>query len=164
MPIYMGFFDQPNVLSRTIRGDVTANGYEGWIELQSAQLGTNRQVTSASGRGTNRDQPSVSEIVVTKLMDSASTALFRQSTWGEGKMVVIAFVKDGTTYMTIILRDTLISSFSVSGHGGVSNAKPMESLSLNFSGITYNVQDKAPKVNEWSLQQMGEGRMLRSGM
>src|SRR5690348_3207366 len=150
MPIYMGFFDQPNVLSRTIRGDVKAKGYEGWIELESAQVGVSRHVTSASGRGTNKDQPSVSEIVITKALDAASTALFRQSTWGEGQMVIIAFVKDGTAYMTIILRDTLISNYSVSGHGGDAHGKPMESLSLNFTGITYNVQEKAPKVNEWS--------------
>lgn len=154
MPIYMGVFDKPNVLSRSFRGDVTATGYEGWIELQSAQLGTSRSNNSAgSGRGTGKAP--LSEIVVTKLQDSASNALLRESLEGEGRLVVIAFVKGGTAYMTIILRGTLISSFSVSGQGGLPDSKPMESLSLNFTQITYNVQDKSPDVTHQSLQKLG---------
>ena len=46
MPIYMGIFEKPNVLDKNFRGDVKAKGFEGWIELQSAQLGTNRRITT----------------------------------------------------------------------------------------------------------------------
>ena len=120
MPIYMGIFEKPNVLDRKFRGEVKAKGYEGWIELQSAQLGTNRHITSPTGRGTNREASAATqEIVITKLQDSVSTALYREALHGKGKLIVIAFVKeDGTTYMKLVLQNTLISSYNVSGHGG----------------------------------------------
>ena len=158
MPIYMGFFDQPNVLNKTLRGDVTAKGFEGWIELQSAQIGQNRSVMNPTGSGTGRvtGRPAPTEITITKSQDAASTTLFRESMQGKGKLVVIAFVKDGTTYLTIVLRDTLISNYSLSGHGGMPDARPTESLTLNFTGITYNVQDKSPEVSTWPLRQASE--------
>ena len=54
MPIYMGIFEKPNVQDRNFRGEVKAKGFEGWIELQSAQIGTQRNITSQAGRGANR--------------------------------------------------------------------------------------------------------------
>ena len=153
MPIYMGFFDAPNVLNRNLRGNVTAKGYEGWIELESAQMGANRTVPSAAGKGAGKVH--VSEIQVTKLQDAASSALFRESLQGKGKMVVIAFVKDGAEYMTIVLRDALISSYSVSGHGGAASDRPMESLTLNFTQITYNTHDRSPDATRQAQQKLG---------
>jgi type VI secretion system secreted protein Hcp len=132
MPIYMKIDG--------IDGSVTAEGHQKWIELNSCQLGTNRHVTNATGRGTNREAsaPAVSEIVVTKMTDESSTNLFRESLWGEGKTVKIDFCttdKDKfEPYMQLELENTLISSFSMSSGGD----RPMESLSLNFTKITFN--------------------------
>ena len=97
-------------------------GSSGW-------LGVHRMSTSTTGAGANREAsaPSVSEIVVTKKTDVASTALFRESLSGTGKKVQIDFVKDGdkaeVPYMTIILENTMVSGFNV-GHGaeGVARA------------------------------------------
>lgn len=156
MPIYMGFFDAPNVLNRSLRGDVTAKGYEGWIELQSAQLGSGRSISSPSGSGgQGAGKIHFSDIQITKHQDAASAALFRQSIHGDGKMIVIVFVKDGSAYLTIVLRDALISSYSVSGHGGASSDRPMESLTLSFTQITYNTHDKAPDVTRQAQQKLG---------
>jgi type VI protein secretion system component Hcp len=87
MPIYMGIFEKPHVLDRKFRGGVKAKGYEGWIQLQSAQLGTNRNITTSTGRGTNREAsaPAIQEVVITKLQDSVSTALYRETLGGEGE-------------------------------------------------------------------------------
>jgi type VI secretion system secreted protein Hcp len=126
-----------------ITGSVTAAGHEKWIELHSCQLGVNRNVTSPTGRGTNREAavPSVSEIVVTKDLDCASTSLFKASLWGEGKKVKIDFCKTDKDkfepFLQLELENTLISSFSTSGSGGDGNARPMESLSLNFTKILF---------------------------
>ena len=160
MPIYMGFFEKPNVLDKNFRGDVKAKGYEGWIELQSAQLGTNqRNGTSASGRGANREAsaPAIQEIVITKLLDSVSTALFREALSGKGKLIVIAFVKEGeAAYLKIVLQNTLITSYSVSGHGGDAQARPMESLSLNFTKITYEMPATSPDTTHSQMYQLGQ--------
>lgn len=135
MPIYMKYDG--------IDGQVTSAGHEKWIELESCQLGVNRMITSPSGRGANREAsaPSVSEIVVTKMQDSASANLFKASLWGEGKLVKIDFCKTDKdkleNYLQLELENTLVSSFSTSGAGGDTHSRPMESLSLNFTKITY---------------------------
>jgi type VI secretion system secreted protein Hcp len=135
-----------------------------WVELQSVQFGSTRSTNSSSGRGSNREAsgPSVSEIVVTKLQDAASTDLFREAVWGEGKKVVIHFVKDDPqdgpkvtekeAYLVIELENVLISGFSVSGGNGNPNALPMESMSLNFTKITYINPSaaKPPPTPRWN--------------
>jgi type VI secretion system secreted protein Hcp len=153
MPIYMGIFQQPNVLDRKFRGGVTAKGFEGWIELESAQVGMHRSIRSPTGRGANREasQPGVQEIVIAKLQDAVSTALFRESLRGEGRLIVIAFVKEDTAYMTLVLQNTLISSYSISGHGGAGHSAPMESFSLNFTNITYEPSPKSPDTTHRSM-------------
>lgn len=135
MPIYMKM--------EGITGSGTGK-HQGWIELDSVQLNPSRAHASATGPGANREAsaPSVSEIVVTKSTDVASSALFRESVSGTGKKVVIHFVKDDSKgqvpYLALELENTMISSYTISGHGGASSARPMESLSLNFTKITYS--------------------------
>jgi len=144
MPIYMKYDG--------IDGSVTATGHEKWIELDSAQVGVNRHVTNATGKGVNREAsaPSVSEIVVTKALDCASTSLFKASLWGEGKKVKIDFVKTDKDkiepYLQLELENVLVSSYSCSGHGGDGgvHARPTESMSLNFTKITYNTIQMDP--------------------
>jgi type VI secretion system secreted protein Hcp len=157
----MGIFEKPNVLDKNFRGEVKAKGYEGWIELQSAQLGVNRNITSPTGRGANREAsasaPATQEIVITKLLDSVSTALVRETIHGEGKLIVIAFVKaDGTTYMKFVLQNTLISSYNVSGHGGATNSRPTESLSLNFTNITFEMSPTSPDTTHSQVHQLSQ--------
>jgi hypothetical protein len=77
MPIYMKY--------EGIEGSATGN-YQGWIELESCQLGSHRGGTK-----------SVSEIVVTKFQYNSSTHLVREALYGQGKKVTIDFAKaDGT--------------------------------------------------------------------
>ncbi|KAJ3062886.1 hypothetical protein HK102_008619 [Quaeritorhiza haematococci] len=127
--------------------------YKDWIELHSAQLGSGRSVNSPTGRGANREAsvPSLSEIVVTKSNDIASTQLFRLSLSGEGKKIVIHFVKEdgkgAVPYLALELENALISSYSVSGHGGAAGDRPMESLSLNFTKITYSTTPVAASAD-----------------
>ena len=156
MPIYMQYDG--------IDGAVTATGFEKWIELDSCQLGANRAV-SAGARG-NRESstPSFSDISVSKSQDTASTALFSASLFGEGKKVKIAFTKtstDGATqqkFLELTLENTLVTSFSTSGHGGDASQQPMEMLSLNFTKIEWkhtetDVKNKAskPAIASWDL-------------
>jgi type VI secretion system secreted protein Hcp len=161
MPIYMEFEGCP--------GSVTATGHEKWIELQSCQFGVARHVTNPTGVGENREAsaPALSEIVVTKDLDISSTNLVRESLWGDGKLIKIDFCKTDKDkfepYLQFEMENTLIANYSVSGHGGVAHSQPMESLSLNFTKITYNtfkrdVRNKttAPDRAMWDLAQ-GKG-------
>ena len=113
--------------------------YKGWIELESCQLGS-RSINSASANGTNRREaasPSVTEIVVTRMQDTSSPTLFNEALNGEGTRVTIDFVKPGSppiVYMRVELENALIGNYNFSGEGG----RPMESLSINFTKITFN--------------------------
>jgi type VI secretion system secreted protein Hcp len=148
MPIYMKYDG--------IDGAVTSAGHEKWIELQSCQMGVARHVANATGRGSDREAaaPSLSEIVITKDQDVASTNLFKAALWGEGKKVKIDFVKTDQnkfeTYLQLELENTLVSNYSVSGHGGDGHSRPMESLSLNFTKITFTTtsMDAANKTGK----------------
>ncbi len=108
------------------------------IVFESAQLG-GRQTMSPAGRGQNREAsaPAVAEVVVTTLQGDHSTELFQRSLSGKPFSAEIVFQKDGVPYMKIKLTNVLISSYSLSGHGGGPDSKPMESWTLNADKIEY---------------------------
>ena len=121
MAIYMNFNN------KKIKGNVTAAGYEDWIELDSFSLGTGRGITMEVGNMANREasRPSISEVSVTKMMDNASGGLFKESLTGvEGVVVQIHIVQTGAKqvekFAAYELTDVLISSYSVSASGGIS--------------------------------------------
>src|SRR5687767_9204539 len=156
MPIYMKYDG--------IDGAVTSAGHEKWIELQSCQMGVARHVANATGRGSDREAaaPSLSEIVITKDQDVASTNLFKAALWGEGKKVKIDFVKTDQnkfeTYLQVELENTMVGSYNVSGSGGDSHGRPMESLSLNCTKILFNTiamdasnKTSKPDRAQWDL-------------
>jgi type VI secretion system secreted protein Hcp len=148
MPIYMKVEGIP--LTGSGKGK-----HKGWIELESAQLGATRNITSPTGMGVNRSNVPA-EIVVTKLLDESSQILFRLSLWGDGKKITIEFTNSDSedARLTFELENTLISSYNVSGHGGSASSRPMESLSLNFTKVTYKVA-KAPDSKSLSPEKVG---------
>src|SRR5712671_4656814 len=120
MPIYMKY--------EGIVGEVAKKPYQGWVELGSAQLGTARASLP------------VSEIVITKVTDRTSTPFYKASLWGEGKNVTIDFVDaDGTLYLRLELKGTLISGFYPTNSGSGAE-QPIERLSLTFTKITSTPQ------------------------
>jgi type VI protein secretion system component Hcp len=118
-----------------IRGDVTAPDHIGWIELFSAQFGVGRGLTEK--RGSEDKSPGVSEILVTKAQDMTSAALNKECIHGEGKKVVIDYVKaingKPKVYLTMTLSDVTISSCGVSG----GQSRPTETFSLTFKKLEY---------------------------
>ncbi len=145
MAIYMNFN------AKKIKGNVTAAGYEDWIELDSMQFGVGRGISMEVGNMANREatRPSLSEIVVTKMMDNASGGLFKESLTGvEGVVVQIHIVQTGAQkvekFAAYELTDVLISSYSCSASGG---GAPHESISLSYSKIVADLQG-ADKTNK----------------
>jgi len=131
MPIYMYY--------NNIKGDVTAAGHEGWIELNSCQWGVGRGISSPTGASADRESsaPSVSEITVSKATDCSTTKILNEAYQGEGQKVVIDFCKTDAgnleVYMELTLEDCLVSGYSLSSGGD----RPSESLSLNFTKIEF---------------------------
>ena len=111
----------------------------GTIPLHSAQLGGVIS-PNAPGRGASREPvaPQLAEITVSSDQGDHSDALFRAAIQGDNLGVVeIRFMKGGKAYMTIKLHNAMISSFNVSGSGGDTHGKPLESWNLNGDKIEY---------------------------
>jgi len=129
MPIYVQY--------AAIKGDVTAAGHENWVEVNSCQWGVGRGISSPTGASADRESsaPSVSEIVVTKPTDIATTDLLNEALQGEGQDVTIDFCKTDkgnlSVYLSYTLNNTMISGYSVSSGGD----RPQETLSFNFTKI-----------------------------
>jgi type VI secretion system secreted protein Hcp len=120
--------------SPSITGGVTTKGYDSpaQFEVNSLQFGIGR------GGSTNREAttPSVSEIVMTKVLDEASGGLIKEAYSGAGKATaVISFVRTdgggGVTYLEMTLTNVMLSGYSISSGGD----KPSESISFNFTKI-----------------------------
>src|SRR3979490_2281442 len=120
-----------------IKGDVTAADYKGWIELNSFQFGVSRGVSSGAGGATRESSsPSISEIVVSKYLDSASPKLYQDSLAGAFDTKVTIKMTSTTknkveTFLTYELTDCGVSSYLQSSGGGA----PVESLPLNLVEI-----------------------------
>jgi type VI secretion system secreted protein Hcp len=151
MPIYLQY--------EGIDGDVSAEGHEKWIEVQSMTWGIGRGITKAGSVGGNAEReasaPSVSELTLSKMADTASAKLMQESLWGEGKKVKIDLVKTDKdkleAYQQYELENTMISGFSVSSGGD----RPMESLTLNFTKIIFSHIPMKDKNETGSPEKVG---------
>ncbi len=112
-----------------IKGDVREPAHRTWITLTSVSYGTSRQ--------------SMSEIQVTKNVDSASVLLYQQALKGEPVSAVIDYVRgegNGGVYLRIAMSGTLIASYQTSGSGGSAT----ETLTLNFEKIEFASEPGTP--------------------
>ena len=133
-----------------ITGDVTDTNHQKWIELTSFQWGVGRGIGSATSGQASRESsiPSISEIVVTKRMDSASPGLWTDSVAGQLNTtvnIVFTTTDQGQTkeFLKYELTNTGLSGYSVSSGGDM----PTESLSLNFTKVSWTFTSTAPDVS-----------------
>lgn len=133
MPIYMKYDG--------IDGDVTAQGHERWMEVYSFSWGVNRALGFSGGGGggtlrfsalntfkpTGKGSPTLMLACCQgRLLPAVQMELTRMD--GQGQEQVFQKVR---------LENVIISSYQSSGDGG--GSIPSESVSLNFTKITYGV-------------------------
>jgi type VI secretion system secreted protein Hcp len=122
-----------------ITGGATEQNHTGWIQVDSLQFGVGRALNNPLGHATSREagQPNVSEIHVTKSMDSASIELFGWSVSKfDAKKIQIDVTSTGRTdkpFATYMCENAVISGYSVSAPR---DGQPSESISFNFTKIT----------------------------
>jgi type VI secretion system secreted protein Hcp len=119
----------------SLNGEATAKGYEKWMEVHSFQWGVGRGISIGVGGGSKREAtaPSVSEITLTKTMDVADPLLLKEAIGGQAQKVEIHMTQTDNKgshvpYQKYILKDSLISGYSISSGGD----RPSTSLSINF--------------------------------
>jgi type VI secretion system secreted protein Hcp len=138
----------------TIKGESLAEGHkgsDGWMEINSVQWGCGRAISTPTGASAKREAsaPSVSEITVTKQMDSTSPQLALEALVGKAETCNIELVETGAdqllTFLTINLTNTMLSGYSFSSGGD----RPSESMTLNFTKIemTYQGYDDQHKAD-----------------
>ena len=124
------------------KGESKAKGHEGdkgWIEVGSMQFGVGRGISTPVGMSSKREAsaPSVSEIVLTKLMDSTSPLIFQEALRGAACNAQVDLVETHEeqleTYLSLTLTNCLVSSYSSSSGGD----RPSESFALNFTKVEY---------------------------
>lgn len=143
MAIYLKYGDA--------QGDVTEVNHTNWVELTDAQWSMSRSIRSSVGIGKNRESTSayVSELTLTKLVDSSSHTLSTYAFVGQAKEAQLDFtrVNEGgeTIFRTIKLKDAITASLVNSGHG---KDRPTETLTLNFTEITIEDYGEDSKGNK----------------
>lgn len=122
-----------------IDGEATHETHKKWLDVSSIQWGVGRAISTPAGSTANREasEPSVSEVTITKLMDSSSPKLFTEACTGNaGKLVQIHLVSTGSpgnTYTEYKLTNSLVSAYSMSSGGD----RPSESVSISFTKLEY---------------------------
>jgi type VI secretion system secreted protein Hcp len=124
-----------------LTGDVEEAGHKDWIQLDRLQWGVGRGITSPKSSSKDREgaEASVSEITITKTSCGATPDLLRLALWGKSKKVQIDVTRTGdnnqqAAFHQYELDDVLFSGYSHSTNGD----RPTESLSLNFTKITFS--------------------------
>jgi type VI secretion system secreted protein Hcp len=122
---------------RGVTGGVTEPAHAGWIAISSFQWGVGRGITSPAGGSSDREgsTPSISNIVITKTTDSASPNLFRAAATGQHfpQAVIELLTRDGSKKYVVTLSEVFVTSAKASS----GSDRPTESLTLNFSKITF---------------------------
>ena len=118
-----------------IKGEVTTPGFEECIDIENFSDGVNREVSSAATRTTSR--PLFSEISLGKSMDKSTVLLRQHTTVVTPLNMNIHFVNAGVErpceYYHVNLGGALLTSHTMSNTAD----QPFESLTINFTQITY---------------------------
>lgn len=118
-----------------IQGDATHETHKSWMDIEAIHWDVSRNMNTTAGSTANREasEPTVSEMVLTKVSDSSSTKLFQEACAGKvGKKATIHLVTTGNpgdTYIEYVLTNTLVANYSVDTSGD----RPVETVRLNFT-------------------------------
>jgi type VI secretion system secreted protein Hcp len=134
----------------TLDGEVTESKHAGWMAIDSASFGVGRSTNVEVGSGQekrHRDQPTISDLQISRTYDKSSPLLFNEAVVGKPQKVQIDFLEpadapdaEPNVYLSIIMRNCLLSSYSVGGGAGGCT----ESIAINFTAVNiqYTAYDK----------------------
>ncbi|MCD5996382.1 type VI secretion system tube protein Hcp [Pseudomonas sp. CDFA 602] len=132
-------------LGTTIKGDSMLEGYANKIEVMSYSHNVAMQVTNdVSNSERTSGKPHIGEFTLTKFVDSATPSINEYCCGGkpiaEVKVTVGSNAAESNgqlmPFIIYTLSNVVVSNVSVSGGG---SGKPVETLSLNFTKIKWEL-------------------------
>jgi len=121
-----------------VKGNVTTQGYQNWIQLSSMNFTASRPVSQEVGRVRNRNlnHPNIQKIELSKPIDNASNALLENllkgSSLGTLHIHVCSTDKQLTPYLKYELSDAMVTHYQeMTGEEGF----PHEQLTLSFTKL-----------------------------
>ena len=146
-----------------LAGSVTNKGLETWIEVHSWNYGCHQPTSPIRGSAGGGTIEAVhhSPFVFTKQLDSSSDDLLKMC-WSGKHIENMEFrayrsvgdqgaEQSGMPYLVIELKSVIVQDFSVNGAGG---EFPHESVSLNYSKITFTYDPQDPQKGTASGKQV----------
>jgi type VI secretion system secreted protein Hcp len=135
-------------------------GKNGDIDVLAWSWGMSQSGTTHTGSGGGAGKANFQDLSFTKYIDSASSALMISLAKGTHIPTVTLLARKAgegqVPYITIVLRNVMVTSVSTGGSGG--EDRLTENVTLNFSEVkyTYNVQSKAgaksaDKIFAWDI-------------
>lgn len=133
MAIYFNYDDG------AVKGNVTAQAHEEWVELDSLQWGLNRNISMIAGRTSDRETSTVAvdQITLIKRVDQSSPDFFKASISDpKGKNASIHLCRTSSdeilTYMELNFEKAVVSSYNISSDHEGNN---VEQLTLSFGKV-----------------------------
>ena len=134
-------------LKMKIEGESQVKGHEKEIQVLSWQWGVSQSGTLHMGSGGGAGKANVTDLVITKYVDSASPTLALACCNGEHFDEAILTMrkagKEPLDYMSFKMEKVMITAVSVSGSAG--SEQLMETISLNFAKFTESYQPQDDK-------------------
>lgn len=150
------------MLADDISGNVTAQGYENWIQINSLHFKVESKTSMPVGKVMDRMRgaPVFSELMLSKRMDDSTNRLFQHACTKKAIEKVEIHICSTDSSLTpnakYILRNVLVTGFDHAVNGA---HVPSEIVSLHFTKIetTYigrdsSNQTKAPQISGYDLE------------
>jgi len=145
-----------------IKGESKDKTHKEKIDVLAWSWGASNAGSFHTGGGGGAGKVNVQDLSFTKYIDLASTELFLSTCNGkhhpEATLIVRKAGESPLEYLTIVMTDVMITSYSTGGSGG--EDRLTENVTLNFAKVkvTYKeqakagAQAKAPSVS-WNIQE-----------
>lgn len=130
-----------------IKGESRDKAHKEEIDVLAWSWGASNSGSFHTGGGGGAGKVNVQDLSFTKYIDLASTELFLATCNGkhlpEATLIVRKAGESPLEYLTIVMNDVLITSYSTGGSGG--EDRLTENVTLNFAKVKLTYKEQAAK-------------------
>ena len=140
-----------------IKGESQDSKYKDAIDVLAWSWGASNSGTAHLGGGSGAGKVNVQDISFTKYIDKGSPDILLATCNGkhvtEATLICRKAGEKPVEYLTITLKDVLISSYSTGGSGG--EDRLTENVTLNFSQFKFQYIEQTPTGGEGAKPEIG---------